>query len=636
MNRVRVRRLRAALDDLVADAPPPSSAAGDTDADAWTLALEAFRASWMLEHAVARDTAERAAAALAGEPNDAATRVLVAASLGLAAAGLGVTGDWTRIAPGACASGDPITDALPAVVALADVPGDDAVFARYALAEAALALGRVALADRIGAGSLRGELAGHPFELVIVVLRSRIAVFAGRVADALELLREVPADAPEPLALLAEATRTLATGNAADPAETRSIAARVGARRDARTDRIGSGTALLGAYGLIALGDVPRSAALLIGSGWERSMIIDRAISHELLAHAALDTGDLAAAEAWLAGAEESFAGDVIADSTLERTRSRILLLLGDPEGAIEAAERAISRALEEGRVVEAAEGEVLAARARIVAGRRGEAARRLERLVAGADPVGFRAARLSAARELRRTGRRLPPTRGAGRVVLSPREVEVLDLLTEGCETAEIAADLHISLHTTRIHVARILSAYGAPSRIALAPILAAERGTAATPGDWEALTPRQRAVVAEAATGAGTDDIAARLHVASRTVEKHLTEAMRRWGSRRAWASRCAPPGSCPRGNKPRPHCPACPRRQEDAGCADSSRPARPASARRARPRGMRDGRAEGHLRRRFGLGGVVRRCDDRRLGALHGPAARDQSGPRGRASG
>jgi len=524
--------LRRTLDALVDGGPAPG-----LGADAWELALAAFAASWRLEHGEAAESARRAAAALPAEPrDDPATTVLVRAMLALAAAGTGIRGGWRDTAPGSTPSGDPLEDALPLLPLLDD--SDGARFARYALGEAALACARVGLSATLGSGpaTFSGPLAGHSFETIMAVLAARVAAFSGRIDEAGAVLdRAAPTDSPR-LGDLMAATRSLVAGNAAEPAAVRAMAARVGRIDPERDDRIESGIALLTAYGLIAIDDVRRVAALVAGFNWDRAMVIDRALTLEMLVHAAIREDDQGAAEAWLARVE-AFAGDPIADSTVARARSRVLLFEGDADAAVEAAETAIRLADAAGRGIEAGEGEILAARARIVAGRRGDAARRLETVVAGVGE-DYRGLLRAAARELRGTGRRLRPPAGSGATALSAREQQVLELLLDGRENAEIAEALHISVNTARIHVSRILAAYGAPTRLALATGMLAESGAAPSrvdPADVDAageLTPRQRMVVAEAITGAGNVEIARRLGIAVRTVEKHLTEAMRRSG--------------------------------------------------------------------------------------------------------
>lgn len=97
--------------------------------------------------------------------------------------------------------------------------------------------------------------------------------------------------------------------------------------------------------------------------------------------------------------------------------------------------------------------------------------------------------------------------------------------LLLDGLGNAEIASALYLSPHTVRVHVSRVLAAFGVASRFALAAKVPSERDF-----DASGLTERQRAVVSELSTGAGNAEIARRLGISVKTVEKHLSEIMRR----------------------------------------------------------------------------------------------------------
>ena len=55
-------------------------------------------------------------------------------------------------------------------------------------------------------------------------------------------------------------------------------------------------------------------------------------------------------------------------------------------------------------------------------------------------------------------------------RLELTPRELEVLALLTDGLTNREIAAELFISHKTASVHVSRILSKLSVPNRAAAA----------------------------------------------------------------------------------------------------------------------------------------------------------------------
>ena len=58
------------------------------------------------------------------------------------------------------------------------------------------------------------------------------------------------------------------------------------------------------------------------------------------------------------------------------------------------------------------------------------------------------------------------PPLAGPFTEHLTPREIEVLQLLSEGLGNKEIASRLNISEHTAKFHVASILGKLGATTR--------------------------------------------------------------------------------------------------------------------------------------------------------------------------
>jgi len=534
----RVLQLRQALDVLVAG-ESGDAAIPDGD-DPWALALRAFAASWWLNHVEARDYADRAIGALPNPHSaDPQATVLAYATRVLAGAGTGLKGTWSEVGVGLSPTGDLLIDSIPHLVEIDD-PSDGSDFARHVLAEAALACGRVAVADQIDDAGGAGELlAGHPYGTVMTVLAARIASFGGRIDDARVLLDGLPETGTPRLEQLVLATRSLVDGNAAAPMAVRDLAARIESEGRVLADRLELGCVMLCAYGLVAIGDVTRAAALVGTFDMSRAMVIDKVLALELVVAAAERTGDRWTAEAALVAAEEH-ADDPIAKSTLDRMRGRVALLAGAPDDALVVAERAIDRADGEGRAIEAAEGRIVAARARVASGRGGAAARGLELPVAAADASGHRAFRRAAGRTLRGTGRRLRPLPGSEAAGLSEREREVLTLMLEGKENSDIAMELHISPHTARSHVSRVLAAYGTTTRSTLAARVAAsmqDTNTAARAGvALGELTPRQSAVVEHVLTGASNADIASGLGISVRTVEKHVNDAMHRWrvGSR------------------------------------------------------------------------------------------------------
>lgn len=528
---------------------------------AYLLALECVA----LFMAAQFDTAaERADAALAlCPPDDAVAHVTALAARALAQAGrpfpLGLAGGWSATAPTSTVTGDPLREALDALPLLdGDARGDDidlVRFACYLVAEAALAGARLDRADEAltaGAAVLDG-LAGppegrrsflevdgiaHDYGSVLEILTVRILTFRGRVSEAKLLVAELPATAPVLVHQLRSATEILVRGNAAERAQVRALADGLDAASPIPRDYLTRGCFLLAAFGLVALGDTRRAARFALTAGGDLAVsqltTVDRALCLELLVTVAADEGDRDAAEAWAALARP-LVDDPIAASTVQRICARTALLAGDPETALVFAERALDLASTDGRVVEEAQAEVLAARARREVADPDSGSARLVALATAAENTGHVSVRQAAVRELRASGRRLPPAAGAGWSGLSTREREVALMVADGLRNVEIAAALHVSEHTVRAHVSRVLAAFGAASRFVVAARIA-ELFPAANAPRPAPLSPQLTAVAVRVASGLGNAEIGRELGVSTKTVEKYVAEIQRRWqaGSR------------------------------------------------------------------------------------------------------
>jgi DNA-binding NarL/FixJ family response regulator len=510
------------------------------DDEVWFTALESVVAFLSTDFEDAVRLGDRALAHIDGRTPDPVARVFALAARGLAAAGWWpaphVT--WSDAAPRVTASGDPLAEAAALLGAIAADSRPDAELARYLVAEAALASGRLHLAERVVTESgpaptwTLPDGSRHPYAEIVLIMRVRLAAFRGRIDDAESLLGELESREHRPLlSLLAASTASLVRGNAANRTAARALADLVESSEIPTDSYLARGCRVLAAFGLVAVGDLARSARMLLLAGGDAGLgsltIVDRALGLELLVAMAVSTGDLDAAEAWAEQAAP-LSDHPIAGSTVARLDSRIALLSGDVPLAVALADVAVARAHAEGRAIEAAEGEIVASRARVAAAEAGIAASRLQAAVVEAERTGHRALRASASRELRPSGRRLRPSAGSGWAGLSPRERDVALLVAQGASNASVARTLHVSGHTVRAHVSRVLAAFGVASRLAIAELLA-DRVPAT--GTDVSLTTRQRVVADAVARGLGNAEIGDELGISVRTVEKHLADIRSRW---------------------------------------------------------------------------------------------------------
>jgi DNA-binding NarL/FixJ family response regulator len=149
---------------------------------------------------------------------------------------------------------------------------------------------------------------------------------------------------------------------------------------------------------------------------------------------------------------------------------------------------------------------------------------------------LGATSLALLARRDLRSIGLRLI---GEPQAPMTPREREVAELLLAGGSNIQIAASLGVSQRTVHSHVRRVLKALDLPSRAAVPRVLQADRELDA---ETQQLTPRQRQVADLISRGYTNDGAAQKLHVSTKTIEKHLGDIYRRLGidSRSALAAR------------------------------------------------------------------------------------------------
>lgn len=505
------------------------------------LGLASIAALHALRPKRTRKLAHRSWALARQTPSGSADRMVAAAALSFAAA-------WGPDSPfdGALEQEfdndwQQVLAAEQSIAALAKPGSPLEHFLRYQLAESRLACGRVAEAAALvdaGAGLVPPDPGGPQANSAAVahvlgaLMRARTLLFAGRVAAAEEEIGRIAAPVPEQLEPAVAATHMLIAGNADDRATAQQLMERLRDETGIARSYRSAGLQVLVAYGYLGTGDLVQAAYRVhLSRSCGPLLEIDDALSLETLVALASAEGDLEAAEAWLQSIETTAAGKP-ARPTLLRTQARVQLLRGDPHSSETLAQEAASVALAEGRLVEAAEAEIVAARARIAAHRPADAATGLGLLLELSEASGHLAARRAAAQEMRAAGRRLSPTPGSAWSGLSEREREVAMLIAAGLSNTEIATTLYLSPHTVRTHVSRVLTAFSAASRLVVAT-----RIGALLPGPSDPppiLTTRQREVAERVERGLGNAQIANELGISMKTVEKHLTEIHRRWGVR------------------------------------------------------------------------------------------------------
>lgn len=446
--------------------------------------------------------------------------------------------DTARLEQG---GGDPIEEAL-AIVETGPVDSNAHEYVLYLLAESALGSARLDLAERIveRSGGLPlnflKDASGkpHPYLGIMYVMRARLLAFRGRISEAIAIIDRITVVPGSAIELVVSATRCLLVGNNAERQSARVIADRLERDLGEPTDYLSAGCYVLVSYGLVAMGDVSRAATFVIRAGHTAGLeglnVIDRALGLEMLVAAAILEEDVNAARAWQVQAEPLLSHPV-SRPTIERLNSRVALAGGDAQEAARWAELAVVHATDDGRAIEASEGEIVLSRARVAMSERGEASSRLEAMAARARTSGHLSAEKAAARELRVIGRRLRPASGSGWTGLSPREREVALLVAEGFGNQAIARALHLSEHTVQSHVSRVLAAFGAASRLSVAAQLASMLPTEPAWAPQAPLTARQQLVANRIAEGRTNDAIALDLGVSVKTVEKHVSEILRRW---------------------------------------------------------------------------------------------------------
>jgi len=424
--------------------------------------------------------------------------------------------------------------------ALAALPPALRQFVGHLWVEAALANNRMRLAgelaDRVGIpdGFLSDGATSHPYLAIMEATQARVLAWLGDIAGAQAFLDSRAAPGSEQGRWLLDACRCLLLGHAADGREVTRLADELAERPPVAVDHVSGGCHLLVAFGLLALGDTARAARSILTAGGGAELtwlkVVDRGLGWVVLASLAAAEGDLESAQSW-AAQSRSLLHSPIAHAAASRIQGLVANLGGRHAEAASWARLAVLQAAWADGGLELNRGELLLSAIEIAGSASGAAQRRLDAVVARTEGTGQESVRRAASRELRKVGRRLMPRAGAGWDALSPREQSVAVLLAQGHANQEIADELVLSPHTVRVHVSRVLAAYGLAARTTLPTLLAehlSERPVT------RPLTRRQREVADLIAAGASNVEIGTRLGITESAVEKHVTAIRRVWGVR------------------------------------------------------------------------------------------------------
>jgi ATP/maltotriose-dependent transcriptional regulator MalT len=204
---------------------------------------------------------------------------------------------------------------------------------------------------------------------------------------------------------------------------------------------------------------------------------------YEVLTRAALAVGDVDAADGWASRAQSAVIGITIGSRQAEALRARAAVELARkrPDLAIRLAQESSDAAAASNNRLDAARARMLGGNALLRAGQRQQAVEALELAHAEFNACGAQRLADSAARELRRLGRRVPRrgkrgTAASGIPALTGREREVADLVATGKTNRQIAAELFVSEKTVEGHLANVFAKLGVSTRAAVAARISVE----------------------------------------------------------------------------------------------------------------------------------------------------------------
>lgn len=444
-------------------------------------------------------------------------------------------------------AGDPLSSAmagfisavcLARVPAVADpgtpAPGYEGLHA-FVVVEAAMSAGQITRAEDLARGFETGlaHLAGGTFWAWNQVALARSLTFQGRFTEARaaidRVLLDPRADQWPAVDRIARGVQAFVAAHEGNPTLGECFADGLEREVPAPRTYMESAAYVLAALAEQAAGRMSRLDQLLLFGGGGRFLprfqVVDRIYAYEMLVESALLRGELPVAADWLDLAEAHPVDEHgMASAAVARCRARIALAQDDPETGARESVISAERAVLVGGALEVLRAQLLQAAATRTRGTDDIDVAELEAVALRAANTGARVLRAWAGRELELRGRRLRNAPGVGWEALTDRQRLVALLAARGLRNREIGVQLFLSERTVEGHIAAVLDALGAPSRVGIGEHV--PPSTYATPVPSLGLTPRQRAVAALVADGSTNAAIATELGISEKTVEKHVSD--------------------------------------------------------------------------------------------------------------
>ncbi|MCX6397118.1 MAG: LuxR C-terminal-related transcriptional regulator [Propionibacteriales bacterium] len=408
----------------------------------------------------------------------------------------------------------------------------------FVAVEAAMSAGQIARAEVL-ARAAEPELVdvdGGTYWAWNRVALARSLAFQGRFTEARETIEAALSDprrsAWPAVDRIARGVRAFVAAHEGDAGPAGDFVLRLRAELPAPTTYLESAAFVLAAFAEQAAGRADGIDELVLHGGGgaylPRYQIVDRVYVYEVLVESALVRGDSTAAQVWLERAEglPTEAHDM-AGAAVARCRARLALALDDPATGVRESELSGQRAALVGGSLEVFRSALLQAVASRAQGAPVDS-EGLEQIVRLAASTGARVVREWAVRELSARGRRLRNVPGQGWDGLTDRQRLVAVLAAQGLRNREIGAQLFVSERTVEGHIAAVLDALGAPSRVGIGQRIPVESLVDSRAVDL--LTPRQRGVAVLVAEGYSNAAIATTLGISEKTVEKHISDLFAR----------------------------------------------------------------------------------------------------------